>query len=473
MVGFGDPLVKAALGPSFLYRQGLIGPVNPRLTNVNKRYSVPFLIFFNLCCRMTGIRSSTLRLGIFISTLIIATILVFQLVWLKKVYRYEEKEFDHSVIKVIRDLYRDLDFPAYDTSSLNEIMEKPGRHLYLARINRLADHDSLTRYLQYELDDFEIFTSCQLGLYSHQKKGYIFTSVLHSPVGKDGSLKSLPVLQRPYDYILLSFPYRERYILSQMNFWILSSAVLLLVLILLGASLYYFYRQKFLNETQKDFIHNFTHEFKTPVAVIGLAADVLKNKNIAEKPEKLATYAGIVEYQAAYLNNQIERLLKFAYTDSNTIHLEKQAVDIHELVQEAVNNLNPLISAKKAVFNYAYNAAQPVLQADKGYLMVVITNLIDNAIKYSRNPEIVISTRNKGNLLLLSIKDNGIGIEKKQLKKLFDKFYRVRKGDVQAAAGFGIGLSFVKKIVQAHGGKITVASEPGKGSEFTLSLPLI
>ena len=445
-------------------------PVNGRLTNVNKRYSKHCQSLLPL---MASIRSSTLRLGIFISTLIIATILVFQLVWLKKVYHYEEKEFDHTIIKAIRDLYRDLDFPAYDSSSLNEIMEKPGRHLYLTRINRLADHDSLTRYLQYELDDFEIFTSCQIGLYSQQKKAYVFKSILHSPVGKDDDLKKLPELQRPYDYILLSFPFRERYILSQMNFWIISSGVLLLVLILLSASLYYFYRQKFLNETQKDFIHNFTHEFKTPVAVIGLAADVLKNKNIVEKPEKLATYAGIVEYQAAYLNNQIERLLKFAYTDSGTIHLEKQAVDIHELIREAVNNLNPLIISKKAVLHYTYNATQPVLQADKGYLMVVITNLIDNAIKYSREPEITIKTENRDHILLLSVKDNGIGIEKKQLKKLFDKFYRVKNGDVQAAVGFCIGLSFVKKIALAHAGKISVTSEPGKGSEFTLSLPLI
>ena len=228
-----------------------------------------------------------------------------------------------------------------------------------------------------------------------------------------------------------------------------------------------------MNETQKDFIHNFTHEFKTPVSVIGLAADVLKNKNIVEKPEKLATYAGIVEYQAAYLNNQIERLLKFAYTDSGAIHLEKQAVDIHELIHEAVNNLNPLITGKKAVLHYTYNATQPVLQADKGYLMVVITNLIDNALKYSREPDITIKTENRDHVLLLSVKDNGIGIEKKQLKKLFDKFYRVKNGDVQAAVGFGIGLSFVKKIALAHDGKISVTSEPGKGSEFTLSLPLI
>lgn len=422
---------------------------------------------------MTGIRSSTLRLGIFISTLIIATILVFQLVWLKKVYSREENEFNHGVIKAIRGLYEDLAVPAYDTSSLNELMEKPGRHLYLARINRLVDTDSLSRYLQFELEDFGIFTSCHMGLYSHQKGDYVFTSLFHSPVGKHSNAKELPALARPYDYIILNFPNREGYILSQMNFWIISSAVLLLVLILLSASLYYFYRQKFLNETQKDFIHNFTHEFKTPVSVIGLAADVLKNKNIIEKPEKLATYAGIVEYQAAYLNNQIERLLKFAYTDSGAIHLEKQPVNVHELVQEAVSNLNPLITSKKAVLHYEYNATQPVLQADKGYLMVVITNLVDNALKYSREPEITIKTENRDHIFLLSVKDNGIGIEKKQLKKLFDKFYRVKNGDVQAAVGFGIGLSFVKKIALAHGGKVFVTSEPGKGSEFTLSLPLI
>lgn len=421
---------------------------------------------------MAVIRSKALRLVILISTLIIATIVVFQLVWLKKVYRFEQKEFDHSVIKTVRGLYEDLAIPAYNTSAMNELMEKPGRHFYLVRISRLVNRDSLSRYLQYELEDFDIYTSCHMGLYSVQQGGYIYTSVLHSPVGKEDTAKELPVLPRPYDYMVLSFPNREQYILSQLNFWIISGVALLVVLILLGASLYYFYKQKFLNETQKDFIHNFTHEFKTPVAVIGLAADVLKAKNIVDKPDKLATYAGIVEYQAAYLNGQIERLLKFAYTDSGAIHLAKQEVNIHDLVQEAVSNLSPLISSRKAELQYDYKATQPVLQADKGYLMVVLINLLDNAIKYSRNPVITITTINKENELLLSVKDNGIGIEQKQLRRLFDKFYRVRNGDVQAATGFGIGLSFVKKIAQAHNGKVTVESEPGKGSEFTLSLPL-
>jgi two-component system phosphate regulon sensor histidine kinase PhoR len=409
----------------------------------------------------------------FISTLIIAVILVFQLIWLVKVYRYEEKEFDHSVVRAIRGLYEDLSITAYNTSPLNELIEKPGRHLYLAHISWPVNTDSLSRYLQYELEDFEIFTSCQLGIYSTTANSYVYQTVFQSAVGKETSASNLPVIRHPYDYIALSFPNRERYILSQMNFWIISSAVLLIVLVLLGGSLYFFYKQKFLNETQKDFIHNFTHEFKTPVAVIGLAADVLKDEHIIEKPAKLNTYANIVEYQANYLHKQIERLLKFAYTDSNHIHLEKEAVNIHELVREAVSNLTPLINEKKATLRYQLDAGNPVLQADRDYLIIVITNILDNAIKYSRHPEIRISTANTSRTFTLSVQDNGIGIEKKQAKKLFRKFYRVKQGEVYAAKGFGIGLSFVKKIITAHKGKVTVESSLGKGSNFTVELPLV
>jgi two-component system, OmpR family, phosphate regulon sensor histidine kinase PhoR len=419
------------------------------------------------------VRSSALRLGIFISTLIIAIILVFQLIWLRKVYRFEEKEFDHSVVKVIRGLYEDLTVTAYNTSPLNELIEKPGHHLYLAHISWPVNTDSLSRYLQYELEDFEIFTSCRLGVYSAKAGNYVYSAVFRSPVGKETSGSNLPVIRRSYDYIALSFPNREQYILSQMNFWIISSAVLLIVLVLLSGSLYYFYKQKFLNETQKDFIHNFTHEFKTPVAVIGLAADVLKNKNIIEKPDKLSVYAHIVEYQANYLHNQIERLLKFAYTDSNHIHLEKVPVDIHDLVKEAVSNLTPLINEKRATLHYQLAATTPVLQADRDYLIIVITNILDNAIKYSRHPEIMISTGNATRTLTLSVKDNGIGIEKNHAKKLFQKFYRVQRGEVYTAKGFGIGLSFVKKIIAAHKGKVTVESSLGKGSNFLVELPII
>lgn len=419
-----------------------------------------------------SIRSSTIRLGIFISTLVIAVILVFQLTWLKKVYHFEQKEFDRSVIKAIRGLYEDIDANAYYSSHLNELIENPEPHLYLAHITLPVKSDSLSDYLLYELEDFDVFTDCHIGIYSTAAGKYIYTTVLESAGKKEDYKITVPETPRQYDHLTLYFPNRQQYILAQMNFWIISSAVLLVVLFLFSGSLYYFYKQKFLNETQKDFIHNFTHEFKTPVSVISLAADVLKNPAIIDKPEKLTTYAGIVEYQSAYLHGQIEKLLKFANIESRQLHLSKEKVNIHELIHEAVSNLAPLIGEKKAQLKLELNAESPFFVADRDYIIIVITNLLDNAIKYSKQPAIIIRTRNKGNSIIFSVSDNGIGIEKKQIKKIFRKFFRLRQGDTYAAKGFGIGLSFVKKIVAAHGGRIKIESTPGKGSDFTVELPI-
>ncbi|HKB45673.1 MAG TPA: HAMP domain-containing sensor histidine kinase, partial [Chitinophagaceae bacterium] len=375
------------------------------------------------------------------------------------------------VMKAIKGLYEDIDTNNYNSSHLNELVENPEPHLYMARISLPLGMDSTTSYLQDELENFEVFTDCYLGVYSVKDKGYIYTGLLKSAVTKRKHNSTIPVLSRPYDHLTLYFPNRRQYILAQMNVWIISSVLLLLVLILFGWGLYYFYRQKFLNETQTDFIHNFTHEFKTPVSVISLAADVLKNPAIIEKPEKLATYAGIVEYQAAYLQGQTEKLLQFAYTESRKLDFSKEKVNMYELVQEAVNNLAPLINERKAEITLELNGEDSFLMANRNYLVIVIINLLDNAIKYSKQPCIVITTKKTNNRILLSVRDNGIGIEKSQIKKLFNKFFRVRKGDTYTSKGFGLGLSFVKKIVTAHKGKIKVESMPGKGSNFIVELP--
>ncbi|HEX7904111.1 MAG TPA: HAMP domain-containing sensor histidine kinase [Chitinophagaceae bacterium] len=419
-----------------------------------------------------NIRSSTLRLGIFISTVIIAVILIFQLTWLKRVYNFEQKEFDHSVVKAIRGLYEDMDVKSYSSTSLNELIEKPEQHLYLANIDWPANSDTLAAYLQFELEDFNVFTDCHFGVYDQARDKYIYTTILTAAGTKEKKDLHLPIIHRRHDYIALYFPNRENYILSQMNFWITSSAVLLIVLILFSSSLYYFYKQKFLNEIQKDFIHSFTHEFKTPVSVIGLAADVLKDREIIQKPEKLVTYSDIVKYQANYLHNQIERLLQFAYTESHHLHLKREAVNMHLAIKEAVANLEPLILQKKAKLTYLLNASNPIITSDPGYMSIVIINLLDNAIKYAKHPEIVISTERTEQAFIFSVKDNGIGIEKKHIKNLFKKFYRVRQDEEYLAKGFGIGLTFVQTIVAAHKGKVTIESVPGTGTTFSIQLPL-
>src|SRR5205085_770049 len=175
--------------------------------------------------------------------------------------------------------------------------------------------------LQFELEDFDIYTNCSLGVYEASTGTLRYHTTLVAAGSHDVSNPAVPLVKKKFDYIALYFPNRQHYILYEMNFWIISSVILLIVLIICGSSLYFFYRQKSLNEIQKDFVNNFTHEFKTPVAVINLAAEVLANPSIAQKPEKLEKYAAIVQYQGKYLQEQIERLLRHAHAETHALHL--------------------------------------------------------------------------------------------------------------------------------------------------------
>lgn len=418
-------------------------------------------------------RSQTIRLAIFISTLVIAAIIIIQLIWLNKVYHREQKEFDQGIARALRDFYDDIHQPVDPNYNLNQLVSSPEQHTYIARITSpIVRKDSVLFYMQNELEGENIFTDCYAGLYDASQKKYIIKGLLYAPTESNKKPDSLPSFQANYDHLLLYFPHRKEFILSRLNFWLISSVLLLVVLILFGASLYYFYRQTFLNELQKDFVNNFTHEFKTPVAVINLAAEVLENPEIVKKPEKLAKYAGIVKFQGGYLQKQIERLLKQAHSESNHLHLLREEVSLQQLVKEAITYLQPLIDAKNADIKCEFDARKDLLQADHGYLVIVVTNLIENALKYSRQPRIIIQTYNENGHVVLSVKDNGQGIPKKYHQKIFRKFYRIPNGERVTARGFGLGLAFSKRIVQAHHGKVEVESIPEVGSNFIIKLPV-
>lgn len=420
-------------------------------------------------------RSQTIRLGIFISTLIIAAIIIFQLTWLWKVYNFEQREFDHSIARAVRGYYEDVHFVPDTQMHLSDQIVRINTQTYLVKVKAPYgpyNYDSMAHFMRQELEEEDIYTDCYLQIFDGRSQKYVYTTYLPPVATAKASKVALPNTPTAFDHISLYFPHREQYILSQMNFWLISSALLLIVMILFSGSLYYFYRQKFLNETQKDFVNNFTHEFKTPVAVINLAAEVLENPDISKKPERLSKYAGIVKYQGKYLQDQIEQLLRYAYSESNHLHLKKERVHLHPIIEEALNNLQPLAEEKRASVEAELSGERDLLSADHGYLLIVITNLIENAIKYSRDPKIIIRTYNENGHIALSVKDNGRGIEKKYLNKIFHRFYRVPNGEQMSARGFGLGLAFVKRIVDAHHGKILVESIPEIGSNFIIKFPV-
>lgn len=423
-------------------------------------------------------RSTTLKWIVLSATLLAAIIVTVQLYWLKKVYSFEQRSFNTNVVKSIRSLFEDLQMNDAPGTHLESLIKAPDmdNDYYVFKADTIPIKDSLVYYIQDEFADFGVLTDCKLGAYSSIEKKYIYEEYIPAPASRYGSVQTmtsaLPVFYNSFDHILLYFPHRHEYILEQMDFWIVSSVVLFIALIGLAASLFYFYRQKFLAEIQKDFVNNFTHEFKTPLAVMKIASDVLSQDSIASQPGRLVRYAAIIQSQTEHLQNQVERLLRTASIDTSDLTLRKETVDADLLIEEALSKVQPLIEQKKAKVEIKMEAPVGRVQADKAHLELALVNLLENALKYSADPHIVVQAGQDEDDFFISVKDNGVGIEKQYLKNIFKKFYRVPTGDIHNVKGFGLGLNFVKRIIDAHKGKIRVNSLPGIGTEFRLFIPL-
>jgi two-component system, OmpR family, phosphate regulon sensor histidine kinase PhoR len=235
--------------------------------------------------------------------------------------------------------------------------------------------------------------------------------------------------------------------------------IIFFVLIFFTFSINVILRQKRLSEVKTDFINNMTHELKTPISTIALSSDALMKGDFANDPDKLKRYAGIIYKENKRLENQVERVLNVAKMDEETIQLKKTEVDIHELIEEVNDSFefNHLSNGGKMELHL--NAEKQVVSGDVVHLTNVFYNLIDNACKYCElTPHIEISTRNDKNSLIVEISDNGIGIKRENLSMIFDKFYRVPTGNLHNVKGFGLGLFYVKLIIEQHGGKINVKS---------------
>jgi two-component system, OmpR family, phosphate regulon sensor histidine kinase PhoR len=418
-------------------------------------------------------RSSMLKWLVLSATVLIGLIVIVQLYWLTKVYSFEQKQFNTNVVKSLRGVFEDLEMNDNPSLSLQQLIHNPANDYYMFKADTIPEQDSLTYYIRREFGDFDVLTDVKLGAYSSSLKKYVYEDYI--PTAASGfhvtPALGLPVYSQDYDHILLYFPHRSQYILSEMNFWIISSVALFLALIGLAISLFYFYRQKFLAEVQKDFVNNFTHEFKTPLAVIRIASDVLAQNDISQKPERLIRYASIIQNQTTHLQNQVEKLLKSASAENKKFPIEKETVQPAKLIEQALNKLQPLIEQKQAYVELKVENYETNIHADEGHLELAIINILENALKYSTTPHIIVETGKEESDYFISVKDNGIGIEKKYLKNIFKKFYRVPTGNVHDVKGFGLGLNFVKRIVDGHDGKIRVHSLPGIGTEFRLLIP--
>jgi len=274
-------------------------------------------------------------------------------------------------------------------------------------------------------------------------------------------------------YFGIFFPSKESYILSKMGIWVFSSSIILLIIIFFAYTINVILKQKRLSEIKNDFINNITHEFKTPISTISLSADVLLQSNIINEPLRLSNYANIIKEENNRLRNQVDKVLQLATLDKDKLKLEDENINIHELITGSVKSFGLIIKEKKGEIECGLNAKNFLFYGDKIHITNTLHNLIDNAIKYSaENPKITIETHDHNGFIEISVKDNGIGVPKDSQKHIFDKFYRTPTGNVHDIKGFGLGLNYVKTIVEAYSGSVKLISKENEGSTFVIKLPL-
>jgi two-component system phosphate regulon sensor histidine kinase PhoR len=280
----------------------------------------------------------------------------------------------------------------------------------------------------------------------------------------------------PEEMFIVVIPNIKNFVLRSLQWRIVTSIGFMLIIV---AAFYMtvrtMLRQKKLGEIKNDFINNMTHEFKTPIATISLAVDAMRNEKVIQDREKLGYFSGIIKEENQRMNRQVETILKASQLEKQEVDLNLKPIHVHEVIQDVVDNFMLQLEDKKGKVDLSLNAHNDLINADEVHFSNLVNNLVDNAVKYAKEntpPVIKLSTQSNGKHFTMRIEDNGIGMNRDTVKRIFERFYRAHTGNVHNVKGFGLGLSYVKTMVEAHDGDIRAESVLGKGSTFTLDLPL-
>jgi two-component system, OmpR family, phosphate regulon sensor histidine kinase PhoR len=420
-------------------------------------------------------------------------IIFFQVLWINGSIKIEEQKFNEHI-----------DFATAQVAE--DLMEEKGNLIPIPKKNSLLfPSDKLqteffrpTIAQKYSIDEVKQIIRSAFEKHNLKKVPFEFSISSTSIIGDDMMSENFLKLQvdtidytkhaiplesptgsmsegiSPQEFLVILVPHAKSFIWKSMT-WFIVGAILFTIIIIAAFFLTVraLLKQKKLSEIKSDFINNMTHEFKTPLATISLAVDALKNEKVIQSREKMDYFTGIIKEENKRMNKQVETILQAALLDRNEVQLNLQKLHGHDMITVALNNINLQVQEKSGTINCNFDATNDSLYVDEVHFTNLINNLFDNAVKYSNEKLVLnITTQNTGNQFKVKIEDNGIGMNKETAARIFEKFYRAHTGNLHNVKGFGLGLSYVKTMVDAHKGTIKVDSVVGKGTIFTLTFPL-
>ena len=411
----------------------------------------------------------SIRLILILASISLIGVGFVQWFWLEKAFDLKERQFNQSVsIALTKTAQRMLDYNQNKTKLLNPVKQL-AEDYFVVRVDDVIDPNLLEIFLKEEFEKAHLHLEYDYGIYDCATDRMVFGNNSLS----DSARTDLPRWENQNYYFGVRFPSRDSTLVGDMGIWLFSSGVLAFVAIFMIIAMIMILKQKRLSEIQKDFINNMTHEFKTPLSSILASEETLRNLiGSGEHPDKrVSRYLGIIHTEGKRLQSQVEAVLKM--TNIESTRLRKERLDLADLLRKLAESQEPALQAVQGKLDLQIPDEPVWVWGDALHLINVFSNLVDNALKYNQgNPEILISVQVSGQKANVKVKDNGMGIAKDVLPRIFDKFYRVPTGNVHNVKGFGLGLYYVKSVVTAHGGEIQASSEPGKGTEISLSLPI-
>ncbi|MBC2840760.1 sensor histidine kinase KdpD [Robiginitalea sp. SC105] len=353
--------------------------------------------------------------------------------------------------------------------------------IYREYAEKVPIHERVSRQeiellLDRELQDRNLDIDYEYGVYSRglptkvrsRKYKYDKDNYYKAPLFRD--------IEGNTDYaLLLSFPRKKKFLLnSVLSMAGLSLLFTLIIMVAYASAIYQLIRQKQISEIKSDFINNMTHEFKTPIATINLAVEAIKNPKIMQDHEKVGRYLQMIRDENKRMHAQVENVLRISKLEKNQLDISKERVDVHDLIRQAITHVELIVLDRGGYIKTHLEAERSEILANEMHFGNVVVNILDNAVKYSPEaPKIDVYTEVANNAIIIRIQDQGAGMSKAVLKRIFEKFYREHTGDIHNVKGHGLGLAYVKKIVEDHQGEVYAESEKGKGSTFYIKLPLI